>query len=228
MSTNVEMLADLLIEKGATPATVVGHSYGGGIAALLAAHRPEVVSGLVLVGSVGRADSLNVVDHILALPWAGETLAAAGVVTFGKVMPRFRRMVVHFPGQSLAWLEASLPDRGYGDEATGSARQIRRSFVVEQRTLMDEIADVESALPEVAVPTMVLSGSWDVVVPPSVATSIASVIAGAELVTVARTGHFVPRDAPQAVADAVRRVEARAASVSSDRPAPGQAEETSP
>ncbi len=49
------------------------------------------------------------------------------------------------------------------------------------------------------------------------ATSIAAEITGAELVTVARTGHFVPRDAPHAVVSAVRRVEARA----TDPPGPG-------
>ena len=41
-----------------------------------------------------------------------------------------------------------------------------------------------------------ISGTWDVVVPPSVSASIAAAIPGSELVTVARTGHFVPRDAP--------------------------------
>ena len=217
MSANAEMLADLLVEKGVAPATVVGHSYGGGIAVLLAVRRPEVVSGLVLVGSVGRADSLNTVDRVLALRWAGEILAAAGMVAFGKVMPRLRGLVAQVPGQRLAWLEASLPDRGDSDVAPGSARQVRQSFVFEQRALLREITDVESALPLIGVPTIVITGTWDVVVPPSVAMSIVAEIPGAELVTVARTGHFVPRDAPQAVVSAVRRVEARAA----DPPAPG-------
>jgi pimeloyl-ACP methyl ester carboxylesterase len=218
MAANADILADLLVERGAVPATVVGHSYGGGIAVLLAVGRPEVVSGLVLVGSVGRADSLNTVDHVLALPWAGEILTAAGMVAFGRVMPHLRGLVAHIPGQRLAWLEASLPDRGYRDAVSGSVRQTRQSFVFEQRALVREIADVEAALPRVGVPTVVISGTWDVVVPPSVATSIAAEIAGAELVTVARTGHFVPRDAPQAVISAVHRVEARA----SDPLAPGE------
>ncbi len=162
MSANAEILADLLLEEGAAPATVVGHSYGGGIAILLAVRRPEVVSGLVLVGSVGRADSLNTVDHVLALPWAGEILTAAGMVAFGRVMPRLRGLVAHLPGPRLAWLEASLPDRGYSDAASGSVRQIRQSFVFEQRTLVREIADIESSLPHVAVPTVVISapGTW--------------------------------------------------------------------
>jgi len=210
MAANAAVLAGALVERGAAPSTVVGHSYGGGIAVLLATRHPEVVSGLVLVGSVGRADSVNAVDHVLALPWAGEALAAAGLVAFGRVLPRLRGLAGHAPGGRLAWLEASLPDRRFAEVASGFGRQIWRSFVFEQRALMREIGDVEAALSQVRVPTVVITGTWDVVVPSSVATSMAAAIAGAELVTVSRTGHFVPRDAPKVVADAVRRVEARA------------------
>ncbi|HXQ43321.1 MAG TPA: alpha/beta hydrolase [Acidimicrobiales bacterium] len=210
MAANADVLADVLVEHGAAPATIVGHSYGGGIAVLLAARRPELVSTLVLVGSVGRADSVNAADHVLAWPWAGEALAAAGLVAFGKILPRLRELAGHVPGRRLAWLEASLPDRRYAEVASGFGRQIWRSFVFEQRALVREIGDVEAALPLVRVPTVVIAGTWDVVVPASVATSMAAAIAGAELVVVARTGHFIPRDAPRTVADAVRRVEARA------------------
>lgn len=210
MADNADLLADLLVEKRAGPATIVGHSYGGGIAILMAARRPEVVSGLVLVGSVGRADSINVVDHVLALPWAGEALTAAGLLAFGRVLPRLRGLASHVPGQRLAWLEASLPDRRFVESASHSGRRIWRSFIVEQRALVREIGDVEAALSAVRVPTVVISGTWDVVVPASVAASVAAAVSGAELVSVARTGHFIPRDAPQTVAAAVRRVEVRA------------------
>jgi pimeloyl-ACP methyl ester carboxylesterase len=210
MADNAEILADMLVERGAAPATIVGHSYGGGIALLLAARRPEVVSGLVLVASVGQADSVNTVDHLLALPWAGELLAAAGMVAFGKVLPRLRGLAGHIPGRRLDWLAASLPDRRDVEVTSGFGRQLRRSFVVEQRALVREIGDVEAVLPGIQVPTVVIAGTWDVVVPPSVAAAVAAAVSGAELMIVARTGHFVPRDAPRVVAEAVRRVEAMA------------------
>ena len=81
--------------------------------------------------------------------------------------------------------------------------------MAEQRSLVREIEAVEAALGSVRAPTVVISGTWDLVVPPSVSASIAAAIAGSELVSVARTGHFVPRDAPDVVASAVRSVEAR-------------------
>jgi pimeloyl-ACP methyl ester carboxylesterase len=103
-----------------------------------------------------------------------------------------------------------LPDKGYVEVASRFGRQIRRAFVVEQRALVREIGEVESSLAAIHVPTVVIAGTWDVVVPPSVAASVAGSVPGAELVTVARTGHFVPRDAPRVIADAVHRVEAPA------------------
>lgn len=205
---NARWLAELIERRGAAPVTVVGHSYGGGIAILLAAERPDLVSGLVLVGSVGRADSLGTLDRVLALPFAGEALAAAGLVAVGRVLPHLRGLAGRVPVPGRAWLEASLPDRGYAEVASTPGRRVWRSFAFEQRALVQEIGAVEAALPAVSVPAVVVCGTWDVVVPPSVATAVAAAVTGAELVCVARTGHFVPRDAPWVVADAVRRVEA--------------------
>jgi pimeloyl-ACP methyl ester carboxylesterase len=207
---NAEVLGDLLSERDAAPATVVGHSYGGGVAILLAARRPELVSGLVLVGSVGRAESLNVLDHLLATPVMGEFLSAAGLFTLGRVLPRLRNLASAQQLAVLEWLRASLPDDRYGRASAQRGRRVWRSFVAEQRTLVREIGAVEVSLGSVRAPTIVISGAWDLVVPPSVSASIAAAIPGSELVSVARTGHFVPRDAPDVVATAVRTVESRA------------------
>ena len=207
---NAEVLGELLTERDSAPATVVGHSYGGGVAILMAVRHPELVSGLVLVGSVGRADSLNVLDHLLAAPVMGEFLSAAGLFTLGRVLPRLRNLASDQQLALLEWLRATLPDDRYNRVSAQRGRRVWRSFVAEQRTLVREIGEVEAALGSVRVPTTVVSGAWDLVVPPSVSASIAAAIPGSELVTVARTGHFIPRDAPDVVAAAARAVESRA------------------
>jgi pimeloyl-ACP methyl ester carboxylesterase len=206
---NAEVLGDLVSEHDAGPVTVVGHSYGGGVAIMLAARRPELVSGLVLVGSIGRAGSLNMLDRLLAAPVMGEALSVAGLFTFGQVLPRLRQVVGSQHNAALEWLRASLPDKDHDALTTQRSRQMWRSFVAEQRVLVREIGAVESALGSVRAPTVVISGAWDLVVPPSVSAGIAAAIPGSELVSVARTGHFVPRDAPEVVAAGVRRVEVR-------------------
>lgn len=209
MSENATVLAQLVRERSLNPATVVGHSYGGGVAILLAAAHPELVSGLVLVASVGRADSVNAFDHVLAAPLLGETVSAAGLFALGRVLPHLQGLATLAPGDTMARLRVTLPDRRYLEVAAKRGRQVWRSFVFEQRSLLREIASVEGALTCVKAPTVVIAGAWDVVVPPSVAASVAASIPGAELVTVDRVGHFVPRDAPKVIASAVRRLEAR-------------------
>ncbi len=177
---------------------------------MLAARRPELVSGLVLVGSIGRADGLNVLDRLLAMHGDG-----GGPERGGALHPR-ARAATPAPRRGvpasrvLDWLRASLPDERYLKVSGQRGRQLRRSFVDEQRTLVREIGEVEAALGSVRAPTIVISGAWDLVVPPSVSAGIAAAIPGSELVSVARTGHFVPRDAPEVVASAVRSVEDRA------------------
>jgi len=207
---NAEVLADLLAEEDAAPATVVGHSYGGGVAIVLAARRPELVAGLVLVGSIGRADSLNLLDRVLATSVMGEVVSAAGLFTLGRLLPPVRRLAKDRDSTVFQWLRASLPDDRYDRVSAQRGRQVRRSFVAEQRALVHEIGAVESSLTSVRAPTVVISGAWDLVVPPSVSASIAASIHGSELVRVARTGHFVPRDAPEVIAAGVRSVESRA------------------
>lgn len=207
MGENAELLADLLQGRGAAPAVVVGHSYGGGVALLMAARRPEAVAGLVLLGSVGAAGSINGFDHLLALPGLGEVLCAAGLFTVGRLLPHLRGVSHRLPLSldTRLLLRTSLPDRRYAAELSREGIRLWRTFVAEQRSLLAEIADVEAAARHVTVPTVVVTGARDVVVPPSAATELAAALGG-QLEILAGVGHFVARDAPRAVVGAVQRV----------------------
>jgi len=206
---NAALLAALLRERGAVPATVVGHSYGGGIAIVLAARHPDLVAGLVLAGSTGRADALTGADRLMAVPAVGEAVSAVGLLALGRLLPALRAVAGSRPGRAFDWLRASLPDGSYAEVSSASGRRVWRSFVAEQRMLLREIAAVQEALAWVRAPTVVVSGTWDLVVPPSVSASLAAAITGSEFVSVARVGHFLPRDAPAVLASAVHRVEQR-------------------
>ena len=210
LSGNVDALVGMLSEREVDPVVAVGHSYGGAVAILLAARHPELVRGLVLAGSVGPADSLAAADRLLALPFVGGVLTAAGLYTFGRMLPRLRRQVVRAERPAMDWLVASLPDERYRSITVAQSRRLCCSVVEEQRALLREIDDVDAAMSTVHVPTVVVTGTWDIVVPPSVAARLAAAVPGAELVTVSRTGHFLPRDQPALLADVIRRVEQRA------------------
>ena len=200
------------IERSATERVVlVGHSYGGGIAILLAARRPDLVRGLVLVASVGSAAHIGPIDHVLAAPVIGDVLVAGFVTSARRVLPLVRDSGRRIPGALGRWVAGSLPDRSFARTAEFDAQSVRKSVVAEQRALLSEIRDVESALGELDLPVEVISGTWDMIVPPAASRAIASRVPGAVIELVPGIGHFVPRDAPRAVASAVERVRERSA-----------------
>jgi pimeloyl-ACP methyl ester carboxylesterase len=209
MHENVDVLADILELSGSVPAIVVGHSFGGGIALLLARLRPDLVSGLVLAASVGYQEELGNVDRLLAFPVVGDVLVAGGLGAAGRILPLLRAPAKLVPGRMGKWMSVSLPDGSFTKVAVRQ-RGVWRSVVREQRALIDEIPSVEDALPEIHVPTEVVAGTWDIIVTPEVAARIASSIRGAELVLVPHTGHFLTRDAPSVLAAAIRRVAVKA------------------
>jgi pimeloyl-ACP methyl ester carboxylesterase len=204
LAANADLVADLIRDKRTGPATVVGHSWAGGVAVLVAARHPSTVTGLVLVGAACTPDSLNALDRLLALPVVGDVLTVTGLVGLGEVLPRVRQLVRHVPaGAAGERLTALLPD----ESAMGDASLLRttQSFVFEQRALLEEMPEVTAALGRLDLPVSVVAGEWDAVVPPTAAVTLARAIPGAELTILRRAGHFVARDDPQRLAEVIRR-----------------------
>lgn len=68
-----------LLRRGSGPAVVVGSSYGGPVALQLAAGHPDVVSGVVVVGSAGdpAQEKPHPVQHLAAVSAVGRLLPRA-------------------------------------------------------------------------------------------------------------------------------------------------------
>lgn len=210
MIESADLFASLLEEREASPATVIGHSYGAGIAALMAARHPAQVSGLVLVAPVGVTRALGGMDRLLAMRGIGEVTAPLALAAFGRLLPRLRRKACYVGGLTGQWLLASLPDERYKEVASSPGRRVWRTFLAEQRSLLAETCLIERCLPSIGVPSLVLTGSWDLVVSPRAAAAVASLISGARLVELPGRGHLLPRDDPESIAKAVREVESEA------------------
>lgn len=209
LAANAASAAHLLDLLDAGPVTVIAHSWSGGAAVLLADRRPDLVRGLVLVGAACTPDSLDVTDRLLALPVLGDALTVGGLLALGEILPKVRRLSPRVPAGVRRQFLSALPDQGVLGGERGALGRHRRTFVIEQRALMTELPAVGAALGRIAVPTAVVVGEWDVVVRPSAGRTLAAAIPGAELVAIARAGHFVARDAPEQLAAVVDRTARR-------------------
>lgn len=199
---NARATIELLDRLGCERAVLVGHSWAGAVAQAAASAHPERVSGLVLVSSVGPGEHLGWDDRILAAPVVGDAIAATAIGGLGLLLGRDR--VQAFAGRHLA-------GRSYEavvalTRLTRGGSRVWRSFVTEQRALMDELELLGPALGRIAAPTVVLHGDADRLVPPAVAESLAAAIPNSTLRLVPRVGHLLPHDRPHEVALAVDRV----------------------
>jgi pimeloyl-ACP methyl ester carboxylesterase len=207
LAQNADALEEFLLASGAqSPLTVVGHSLGGGVALELAIMHPERVGALVLVGSVGVAGALSRFDRVLAVPILGNGILRAGVAALRRGLITAARYSERHPEARVAKKVAVLPtlQMAIGTDSRPTVGRSRQSFLVEQRALLAETPQLEADLGRIAVPTAVVNGASDRLVPLSAARSLAALVPGAELVVMAG-GHLLPFDRPEKLAEIVRR-----------------------
>lgn len=194
----IELLDRLDLER----AVLVGHSWGGGVALAAAASWPARVAGLVLASSVGPGEHLGWNDRLLAAPLVGDALAAAAIGGLGLALGRTRVQELadrHMTGRAHEAVVALT-------RLTRGGSLVWKSFVTEQRALVEELDDLGPGLGAITAPTVVVHGRADHLVPPEVAEKLAAAIPGATLLLLPRAGHLLPRDRPVALAEAVARV----------------------
>jgi pimeloyl-ACP methyl ester carboxylesterase len=77
------------------------------------------------------------------------------------------------------------------------------TFLTEQRALLRELGELESAIPAVQAPVLPLADPDDTQVPVGTARRLAQTLPNARLQLVQGAGHHLPRRAPDEVADAI-------------------------
>jgi 3-oxoadipate enol-lactonase len=155
------LLADL-DSRGVKRAVLVGHSYGGGVALSAASLAPERVAAVVLLASVGPG-CVNGWDRLLAAPGAGQLCALVAwrltpwIARARLARIRRRRGRLIRPDEHVNWQVWAGTDREY--------RPLWRTFLTEQRALLRELGELESAIPAVQAPVLLLADPDDTQVP---------------------------------------------------------------
>jgi pimeloyl-ACP methyl ester carboxylesterase len=143
---------------GIERATIVGLSFGGGVAAWIAAHNPERLRALVLISAAANRAALHPVDRLLAAPVAGR-LASGALVSGAGFALSSRRLRRRFAERHA--VPAEFLDATGQQMRTGPAR---RAFLIEQRAMLKELPILEELLPTIKVPTTVVVGTADTIV----------------------------------------------------------------
>jgi pimeloyl-ACP methyl ester carboxylesterase len=174
-----ELVIPALEELATDPLILVGHSFGGTVATVVAAERPELVRALVLTGAplLRRASPRRGPSRYRAVRW----LNRHGLVSDRR-------------------LEDARQKYGSND--------YRRADGVMRAVLVASVNEsYEDELTELRAPVELLWGVEDHEVPVEIAHRAASLLTGGvEVRVLTGVGHLVPTEAPEALVDAVSRV----------------------
>ena len=189
--TSVEEASDWLAAyteaAGAQRFSLVGHSLGGLVALQLASAHADRVDRLVLIAT---GVTMPVHPQLLESAIAGEARAVELIVSwsFG---PRGRRGGRSDPGTSAAMAVRRILQRGLA------------SSLGPDLAASDRYRVGASAASLISVPTLVVVGSEDRMVPVTAAAQLAEAIAGAKLAVIEGTGHMMTIEHPEAVQEVV-------------------------
>lgn len=186
-----------LDRHGIERAVVVGLSFGGAVAAWLAARHPERVAALVLVAPAANEAALLPIDRVLALPVIGYLASAAILSSAGLALSvrAVRRRVAGRFGLQDDYLRAM--------SARLRERSARRAFWVEQHALLHEMPALERSLGAIGAATTVIVGSSDHVVPPAAARRLSEQITGARLIEIEAADHTLVARHPLRIAEEI-------------------------
>jgi pimeloyl-ACP methyl ester carboxylesterase len=178
-----------LLDNGAiADAAIVGHSMGSLIALDLAARHPARVRALVLIGtSVPMPVAEPLLDAARHRPHE-----AFDMLNVWGHAPQMKWGKSPIPGTSLMMSYKRLLEKS-GDQV-----------LYKDLTACNQFQMDEAALKRIAAPTLVLSGTRDMMTPPKTAALVAKRIAGAKFVSFEGSGHALMQEAPGAVLDQLK------------------------
>lgn len=193
-------MRDLLSVLGVGQANVVGHSLGGGIAMQFAYQFPQMTQRLVLVAAGGLGRSVNPLIRYFTLPGSGIVLRVLG-------LDPLRRPLVEVIGAVGATGLPLTQDlhalaEVYDDLADPAAQY---AFLHVLRAAVDwrgqVITSLDRAYLAEHMPSMVVWGARDLVIPVKHARAAHEVLPGSRLEIFPESGHVPHEDEPERFAE---------------------------
>jgi pimeloyl-ACP methyl ester carboxylesterase len=187
-------LRDLMIALGIERATIVGHSFGGGVTMQFAYQHPDRCERLVLVSSGGLGAEVSWLLRFMALPGAEylmPVIFTSYVRTAGNTLRRWLRGV---------GLRAPRLDEVWSSYTTLTDPSNRAPFIATLRSVVDVTGQTVSAHDRLylasRLPTLVVWGRHDRIIPVSHAAAAHEALPGSHLRIFDESGHFPQVEEP--------------------------------
>lgn len=202
LGTHANTLRDLMDVLGHQRATVIGQSFGGGVALQLAYQFPERCERLVLVDSGGLGPDVNIILRLLSLPGAGAVLALGAAPAARAVA----RRVGTWLGRAGLRLTRAGEEIWRSYASLGDADSRRALF----RCLHDVIdwsgqtlCALRHRAPTLRMPVLIVWGADDPFIPVSHAHAAHLAIPGSRLVVFEGVTHYPHCQVPERFVEAV-------------------------
>ncbi len=190
---------DLLLVLGLDRATIVGHSFGGGIAMQYAYQFPELVERVVLVASGGLGSDVTPALRAATLPGASTVLQTTAALT-----PRW---LTHLSQRAARLMPQLSPSLSGGDlDGLASAfgtfgdRGARGAFVQTVRGALNGAGQRLDGTTRLylldGIPVLLIGGSRDPIIPVEHTRAAHALIPGSHLEIFDGSGHFPHFDHP--------------------------------
>jgi pimeloyl-ACP methyl ester carboxylesterase len=182
MAQFAEDVHGLLQQLKTGPVVLVGHSMGGYVALAFARQYSRMLRGLVLVATRSGNDT----------PEAAATRRA----TAEKVKAEGSKIVVDAMAPKM--LAPSNQDSRMVEQVRGFMAPSQPEGVIGALLGMAERPDMTATLPSINLPTLVITGADDTLIPPAESEKLANAIRGARLTVIPKAGHLVAFEQPDA------------------------------
>lgn len=187
-TAQARVLADLMTAKGIERAIVVGHSWGGSVAAAFGVHHPDRAAGLVFLAPATHPWPGAVIDILYRISAA----PIAGTLLDGLVVPLVGRLMID---KSIAGVFAPDPAPAGYRRAIGADLVLRpaewRANAEDVYRLHAHVSELSPRYPEITAPTLIVSGTHDPIVRADIhAEGLEKDIAGSRLVWLDDIGHM--------------------------------------
>ncbi|KQV69434.1 hypothetical protein ASC64_06175 [Nocardioides sp. Root122] len=189
-------MRDLLTLLGIDSATVVGHSFGGGVAMQFAYQYPERTERLVLVGSGGLGPEVTPAIRAITTPGFQQAMGVLSLPGLRHLVTTSMRVLAASGVSQLRDLDevAEIYDSFKDPDTRAAIRHVVRA-VVDWRGQIVTMAD-RAYLTE-AMPMCVVWGADDLVIPVDHASNASALAPTARIEIIPNAGHFPHKDHPE-------------------------------